>query len=170
MQRNKLKENEVIKILQKANLEAPSKEDRKLLLQALEENPHVWKALGDLNSMALQKLMDACTTTVLSYESLVKFSKQIRNKHEYSSSSHLEKMLIDQIVLTYMDFHWAQQAHTSHLSKGTSIQNAKFLETRVNGAHRRYLRSIETLARIRKMGVPALTQINITNGQTTILK
>ena len=47
--------------------------------------------------------------------------------------------------------------------EGVSFKDARHFERRLNGAHRRYLRAIETLARVRKMG-PAL-QINIADQQ-----
>lgn len=47
------------------------------------------------------------------------------------------------------------------------FKNAAYWERRLNSAHRRYLRAIETLAKIRKQGLAV--QVNIAVNQINIL-
>jgi hypothetical protein len=45
-----------------------------------------------------------------------------------------------------------------------SIMQAEYLQDRIDRAHRRFLTSVETLARVRKLAVPIL-QVNLANNQ-----
>ena len=88
---------------------------------------------------------------------------ETRREHGFETANPLERLLIEQIVLTWLDYHITQWRYQCILKEGKSIPIIDCWERRLMGAQRRYLRSIETLARVRKMG--AAIQINIAEKQ-----
>ena len=96
-------------------------------------------------------------------ESIKRGITTMRKDLGFEDRSPLERLLIEQIVLAWLHYHTTQWSHEATLNGGTTMRNAQFWERRQNGAHRRYLRAVETLARIRKMG--PVVQINIAENQ-----
>ncbi len=76
-------------------------------------------------------------------------------------ASQTERLLIDQVVICYLRMNFTEQYYDNAMTGGCSLEVASFWERKLSTVQRRYLRSIETLARVRKlMGVP-MVQINI---------
>ena len=68
---------------------------------------------------------------------------------------------IDQVVICYLRMNMTEQAYDNGMAGGCSFDAGSYWERKLSTVQRRYLRSIETLARVRKlMGVP-MVQINI---------
>lgn len=73
----------------------------------------------------------------------------------------LERLLVQQVVLTWLKLGHTEWHHEHILVNGhMTIQVADFWERRLSAAQRRYLRACETLARVRRLGLPML-QVNI---------
>ena len=86
--------------------------------------------------------------------------KIIKDQLNYDTSSIIEKMIIDSIVVS-----WVQLQHFEGLfTKGLYNEKVTFEELKIkdyllSSAHKRYLRAIDSLVRLRKTGVNL--QINI---------
>lgn len=74
----------------------------------------------------------------------------------YNVAPMLERMLIESVVLAWMRY-----------NDELTIVQAEFRERRLSAAQRRYLRAVETLARIRRLALPAL-QVNIADKQVNL--
>ena len=157
------KSDQLATILERANKEKPAKKDINALKKALEENPDLWRRAGDLANLAKAQIIDHATKTKAVEASIKHGLKTMKKDLGYEDASPLERLLIEQITLGWLHYHTTQWGHESTLHGGTSFRNAAYWERRLNGAHRRYLRAVETLARVRKMG-PAV-QINIAEKQ-----
>lgn len=151
------------KILNRANKANPSKKDVQALKKAFKEHPEIWRQVGNLTRLTQELIIDNTKGTAATRESIQYAVKAIRRDLGYKDASTLEQLLIEQIGLAWLNYHMTQWGHESALDGGTTFKNAAYWERRLNGAHRRYLRAIETLARVRKMG-PAV-QINIAEKQ-----
>ena len=78
-----------------------------------------------------------------------------------AEASQTEQLLIDQVVICYLRMNMTEQAYDNGMAGGCTFDAGSYWERRLSTVQRRYLRSIETLARVRKlMGVP-MVQINI---------
>jgi hypothetical protein len=78
----------------------------------------------------------------------------------YASATPLEQMLIKHIVLCYVrltDTEWAYEAPPTN--GALTLAQAQWWERKLAFAQTRYLRAVETLARIRKLGINV--QINV---------
>lgn len=77
----------------------------------------------------------------------------------------LESLIIRQIVGAWVRLAYTEYAYNGALVAGNqTLAQADFWERRLTAAERRYLRSCETLARVRRLGVPAV-QVNIAERQ-----
>ena len=151
------------RILDRTNKKNPAREDIAALQKALKEYPDLWRKLGDLARLIGDLIIDHTGGSIGIKSSIKHGVEAIRKDLGYDEASGLEKLLIEQIGLAWLNYHTTHWNHQSTLKGGTSFKNAAYWERRLNGAHRRYLRAIETLVRIRKVG-PAV-QINIAEKQ-----
>jgi len=77
--------------------------------------------------------------------------------------SPLERLLVERIVLTWLQIQLFEDLYASSMPKSMTIAQGNYKQKMIDQAHRRYLSAIRTLAQIRKLG-PAV-QINIAEQQ-----
>lgn len=99
---------------------------------------------------------------------------KLKQKLTREPSTPLEDLLIERIVICWLDLNYAQTIW-SQMSDPTWKQ-AAYHQDRIDRAHRRYLSAIKSLAQVRKLQIPAVMlniadkQMNALNvGQTTAL-
>jgi len=83
---------------------------------------------------------------------------QVRRDLGYDHSSTAEQLLIDQVAVCYFRLNLAETEHS--YAKGTSSERG-YREQRLSAIQRRYIRSIESLARVRKLVQSPVVQVNI---------
>jgi hypothetical protein len=82
----------------------------------------------------------------------------------------LEYLLIQQVALCWLKLAYTEWQHKHYLTNGnTTIVQANFWEHRLSSAQRRFLRAVETLARVRRLQLPAV-QVNIGAQQVNQVK
>lgn len=139
----------------------PSKAD----IQAFKDTlPYVSLAFADLaraNEQSLAKLAtsehDHALRLTIEYN-----LDQMRKDLGYNQSSAMERLIIDQVVLSWLRMQVTEHKLTGH----TEVRMIEFYDKRANAAQQRFIRACESLAKMRKMmaKTPAL-QINIANQQ-----
>ncbi len=65
--------------------------------------------------------------------------------------SPMERLLIDQVVICYLRMNLTEQYYENAMTDGCSLAARSYWERKLSTVQRRYLRSIETLARVRKL-------------------
>ena len=73
----------------------------------------------------------------------------------------LERLLIDHLALCWVRLQHVEQEYSWAVSKGMNVSLARFWEQRLSASQGRFLRACATLARIRRLAVPAAKQVNI---------
>lgn len=77
----------------------------------------------------------------------------------------LERLLVAQVALSWLKLAVTEYQHSHFLlNGGETIHKCDFWERRLSSAQRRYLRACETLARVRRLQLPAV-QVNIAEQQ-----
>jgi len=89
--------------------------------------------------------------------------KQLR---EEGTGTVLESMLIRRIGLDFIASLQAERARSLEPGESRSLELSRFYEQQADRAHRRFLASVESLARVRKLIVPL--QINIAEQQVNM--
>lgn len=150
-------------IIKRTNTESPSKKDVAELRKLLNTIPDLWRVSGDLADHARLQLIQTTRATPLVHESMKTGAAVICRNLGYDSAPEIERLLIEQVVLCWLRLNLLEGQYTAIRDQQTlTIDQAHFLERRLNYAQRRYMRACETLARVRKIvrRTPAL-QINI---------
>ena len=151
------------KILERTITENPSKEDVAALRKLLSHFPNLWRACGQLAEHARLKLIQTISPLPFIQESVKAGSEYICRSLGYDDAPEIERLLIEQVVLCWLRLNLLEATYTAVRDQQTmAIDQANFLEKRLDYAQRRYLRACETLARVRKIArrTPAL-QVNI---------
>jgi len=152
-------------LLEKTDKKNPTKEDRQALFMFLTKYPQLWAYCGDLMEMSAHKLIEATSGAASLAESLTIGLVQMPHELARSTDGPLEKLLIQHIVLCWLRLGYIEYHYTAVTSESNqSMKQIDYWERRLNAAQRRYLRSIETLSRVRRLNVPAI-QVNIASQQ-----
>jgi hypothetical protein len=84
----------------------------------------------------------------------------VRRELGSNDASPMERLLIDHVALCWLRLQTLEQRYSRVMSESIILTLGQYWEKRLSAAQRRYLRACTTLARIRKMRLPAM-QVNI---------
>ena len=151
----------VAEAFEKADSEDATPEDSRRLLALLHEHPRALGFTLDMPGAAIEVVLRQMKTSeayrALMHERLDWLRKSLGG----AEVSQIERLLIDQVVLCYLRMNMTEQNYENAMRDGCSFATGSFWERKLSTVQYRYLRAIETLARVRKlMGVP-MVQINI---------
>ena len=152
-------------MLERCNTENPSPEDIETLREELQARPKLWRLYGDLAEVMTREMIEGIQASRAIKESVEAGRKAMRGQLNYDKSPLLEQMLIDHVILCWLRLQMAEHAYTGWA--GGSLAQGDFRERRLSAVQRRYLRAVETLARIRRIALPAL-QINVGDKQVNV--
>jgi len=154
-----------IKALERmTDLERPKPEEVKELRKILSTTPDVIQELGRLSTRSRNLLLASPFIPTYIRESLTVEIDQLSMDLEYNNSTHIEQLLIDNILSGYLRYHfWEITYHDLAGRPGMELDDATKWEKLLSSSQRRYYRSIEALIKIRRLGINV--QVNIaTNG------
>ena len=81
--------------------------------------------------------------------------------------SPLERLLAERVVACWLQLQHAEAIHVNGLGELT-MSESEYHQRRLDRLHRRYLSAIRTLAQVRKLLRPAVTQINVAEQQVNV--
>ncbi len=152
---------EIGELIKKTNKREAKRKDIVALREAL-RNTELWSLAGDIAEHAVARIVDGAAGGVAFVEeSLREGVRQKRAELLKDEDGPLEMLLVEQVTVAWLALYTTQHAYDATLAKGTSIRNADCFERRLNGAHRRFVRACEALARIRKLGLRGPFQVNV---------
>ena len=157
---------DVVAIVRAADTKKPTAEAKAELERILRDSPTVWRAVGDVMEQAAAALI--ATAGGGSYavqRTMTAGWERMRIDLARPGDGELERILIQQVVLSWLKLSYTEYQHGQVLANGkATITQADFWERRLSAAQRRYLRACETLARVRRLQLPAV-QVNIAEQQ-----
>ncbi len=159
---------EVHDLLWRTNKKKPAKKDTEAMRAALREYPGLWRGTGDLARQTQYQIIDKVDANALVKASLHQGIREMRREMGYATAPPLEKLLIEQVLLTWLDYHRTQYQYEGHLQLSIPTAHRDYWDRHINAAQRRYLRAIETLARVRKLSGRGPIQINIAEQQVNV--
>lgn len=157
------KAREFIEVVKRAYKKKHNEKDIQELKGWLNEYPEIWRVVFDLACVIEENLVDRMVSDTASKLAIRKNIDQIRNDLGYDSSLMMEKLLIDNIILSWLRWQWTEFQLVLFMGEGqTRMSVVDFWERRLSAAQRRYLRACDTLTRIRHLtsSKPAV-QVNI---------
>jgi hypothetical protein len=153
-------------LLSKANKERPEPDAIESLKDLLYENKEMelWKAVIGMGELAESQALDTITkgSGLGMRECWRQRLKAMRQDLGYAESSALERLLIQQVTLCWLNLNLTEYRLTNVMKQSISLACGLYWEKRLTAAQRRFTRACETLSRVRKLSrnTPAL-QFNI---------
>lgn len=140
----------------------PGVDDVEKLRRQIMSSPATWAMAGDSMASIRHALVEKMSAGVLRAIMLAEadiLAKQL----DYDAAPMLERLLIEQILTARLRLIHAEKCYNSHVLGNTiGIAQAEYWDGLLTTAQARFLRAVETLARIQRLtrNTPAL-QINI---------
>jgi hypothetical protein len=94
--------------------------------------------------------------------------KHIENELGYKGSPILERLLIEQVMIAWLDLDIVQVKYAAATGSSHTHDSGAYWDRRLNSAQHRYLRAVESLARVRKLALVAPLQVNIGGQQINV--
>jgi hypothetical protein len=98
-------------------------------------------------------------------EAIQKKIDEIRAELEGPNPSPIERLLAERASLCWFAVNWYEERFIN--ANEMSLTQADYFQRRIHRTHQRFLSAVETLARVRKLAVPAL-QVNIARNQVNL--
>jgi hypothetical protein len=157
------KSNELFELVKRAYKPHPDPKDIEALRKWLDECPEIWALVYDVTHLNEKLMIGRMAPEEAAQLAIEKHVDEIRRDLDYVEATRMERMLIDNIVLSWLRWQWAEYQLIRSTGKSTSSMSAiLFWERRLSAAQGRYLRACETLAKIRKLALKNPTlQVNI---------
>lgn len=157
--------SELRELGRKVDKAKPDPADVAALGALLHRHPELWRMAGDLAEQAALRLIDDMNAPRSMKRSMQSGLSAMAAELARPEDGALEALIIRQIVGAWVRLAYTEYAYNGALVAGNqTLAQADFWERRLTAAERRYLRSCETLARVRRLGVPAV-QVNIAERQ-----
>jgi hypothetical protein len=139
-------------LLKATNKKSPTVEDKRLLGEHLAENPKLWQHITDLSG----KVRDNILSSLASESFLVRESYRhklaaMRDNLGWQTASEVEKILIEQVCLTWLRLNFIEIVHREKTRESHTIEWGNHWDKVLDSAQKRHLRACESLAKVRKL-------------------
>lgn len=132
--------------------------------KGLSEHPKLWRLVGDMAGQARLKLISQHTVGPVADEAMHKGYHVTLKELGYDEAPALEKLLIEQVGLCWLQVYIIHYLYVASTGENYSFRGGEHWEKRLTLAQKRYLRAIETLAKVRKLG-PKVVMLNVAHQQ-----
>lgn len=156
-------------VLKRANRDNPDAATMEELRRLFDQYPELWQGIvKDLQGVN-QAIVKSMTSNGLSQEVFLRHVDAQRTEMGYADAPPLERPLIDHVVTCWLRLQKTELTYTGMNGQSITLTQADFWERKLTQAQARYLRAIETLARVRRLARPAPPmQVNIAQKQVNI--
>lgn len=160
--------NEFVDLLRKVDKDNPSKDDIEKLWSWLEERPDLGLAVANLADFAKDMIIHQTPFKQESVKMCLEAGTvQLQNDMGYQEAQPLERMLIENIIICWLRLQAVEIGMSNNTKGSHTLSEGRYWDQRLSAAQMRYLRAIETLARVRKANIAI--QVNIARQQINTL-
>src|SRR5688572_23259869 len=147
----------------------PAKDDLNEIRKLLIDHPEFCKAIFGAVEVVQTEIIKAMIggQQEVPTVALEEYILSVRNEMGYHGAPIMEKLLIENIVTCWLRMQHYEQQLAFRMKGSYSLTILEFWERRLSVAQRRYLAACESLAKIRKMAIPAV-QFNIGDKQINV--
>lgn len=139
-------------LVARTDKENPKPEDLVLLRNLFDAAPSLALSMGNLQHSIFKAILGkAVGHSAFGREATTRYIEQMKVELGYAASSFVEKMLIDEIVLRWLRLQVADNDHKNIIYKEHTVQTGMYVEKQLYLTQKRFLQSIETLIKVRKM-------------------
>lgn len=153
-------------IIQKIDKKNPDKTDIQKAEAMIRRNPSLWEITMGVAGSTLKRFLDKLATIKSQQLIIEAETLSIKESLGYNSSNQIEKLIIDQVLFCWAGVNYAENHVFTMLTEGgMPLSTLNYWQETLSRYQNRYLRAIETLARVRKLNKGIAFQVNIaTNG------
>jgi len=153
---------EFLDLVKRSYQKKPSQKDLTELEKWMKTYPDLWEVIFDVAHIIEDNFIRNMTSANASIIALQKNTNEIRNEMGYEEASIMERMLIDDLVISWLGVQNCNYQLMARMGRDEKIVILEFWEKRLSIAQRRYLHACETLAKVRRLmaGKPSV-QVNI---------
>lgn len=145
-----------------------SRDEQSHLELAFRDNPKLWRIAGDMTLHTEKNLIERMSNQAVVVAAINRGVQEMRDKLGQSDAPMLEWLLIDQVILCWLNLNQVQRVYDQQMSLSLSITLAMYWEKRLTMAQTRYQKAIETLAKIRRLSSARPLQVNIGGQQINV--
>lgn len=157
---SKAKHDELYALYRKTDKANPKPEDVEALRDFLLVNPEKAKYIGDMSLQAeVQLLGQAFSNNKGSEVACDEVMHNMRMALGYKTAPAIEKPLIYHVCLCWLRLQFCEIKYTEIAGGSLTMAQGEYLEKKLSAHQRRYLRAVETLARIRRLNINI--QVNV---------
>ncbi len=146
------KYQQLSELVKSTHKEKPKAEDVAALRRFFDNDPELWQATGNMAKRTLDHL---CRTyyqrSAYVQECVQRRVEQMREQLGFAEASALERLLIEQILVCYVNLYVLEINSAGKLCESHTTETGLYWDRRLTGVQRRFRRACETLARIRKL-------------------
>jgi len=145
----------LMSLLKRADRDNPDVATMKELRRLFDQCPKLCQSIvKDLQSVN-RAIIESMTSKGLSQEIYLRRVAAQRKEMGYADAPPLERPIIDHVVTCWLRLQKAELTYTGMNSQSITLTQADFWERQLTQAQARYLRAIETLARVRRLARPS---------------
>jgi len=159
--------DELRALLKRCDGKRPKAEDLAVLRQVL-ALPDMWRAY-DLADQAAERVIGTMEGSAFVKEAMRANYDGKRRELSLPTDGPLERSLVEHVALCWMRLQVEEQYYTRKGTISRTVAQGDYDDRHLAAAQRRYLRAVETLARVRRLRLPAL-QVNIAEKQVNVAK
>ncbi len=164
-----IESTELYQLVKRIDTAKAKPEDLAWLRKELRGNHSLCKQVLDLTELTETQLIESLAgDSVLVQEVIREDLAHRRRALGYDEARDLERLLIEQVILTWLHYYRVQHGYRQTVGKQLLIVQEDRWERKLNAAQRRHLRAVETLARVRKLSGRGPIQINIAEQQVNV--
>jgi hypothetical protein len=162
--------DEYNKLLAAAGVKKPKATDLERLRQYGIDHPAIFEQSSMMGQGTIHDVIDATSTSEATKVHMKGEVRELVRSLGYAKATALERLLIQNIALCWLRTNMMEQTYTHHAmgGAGISMATAEYLERRLSCTQRRYLRAVESLARVRGLLARAGVQINVASQQVVM--
>ncbi|OIO36537.1 MAG: hypothetical protein AUJ74_02320 [Candidatus Omnitrophica bacterium CG1_02_44_16] len=153
---------EFIELFDKINKDKPDPEDLRKAGAMLGKNPHLWQIGMGIGGSTLYAFLGKITKNESQQLIFEAEMMSLKERLGYISSNQIEKLIINQIIFCWVGVNYVERHVFAMLTeRGLQLSTLEYWQGTLTRYQNRYLRAIETLARVRKLNKGIAFQVNI---------
>jgi len=145
-------EKEITAIVERTDKENPKQADIAAMRRFLDTERGLATVKADEPTRAtMDAFINSYSSSELTRETQRRNLKLRREELDYASESTIVRMLIDQVLLCQMRLIQFEVTHANRTNESHSFAAGIYYEKRLSFMHRRFLRAVETLAKVKRL-------------------
>lgn len=161
---------EFVALIRRMEKDKPNPKDVSEFRKLLANHPTLWAMAGDMARIARDKMLAGLNANALIRESVEEGIRRYARDLAGADAPVIERLLAEQAALCWANCYLTQYHYHQVFSESVTLNQGLYWEKRLTTVQRRYLRALETLARVRRVLRPQALQVNIGAQQVNVLQ